>query len=99
MCEVFHPLYGTGNTSKVVLEAQQFLQGDLLQEDAVWHVEQVAVGDVQTHQALECREGASVKVADVLVVGQLELQQVGQPFKRARRDEGDVVVAERERLE
>ena len=74
--QVLHSPDGAWNASEVVLEAQQLLQGCLLQEDPVRHVEEVAVGEVQPPQASQGREGTRVQVADVLVMGHLKLQQV-----------------------
>ena len=85
--EVLHPPEGPGDPPEVVLEAEQLPQRRLLDEDPVGDVEQVTVGQVQTHQLLQAREGSSVEVADVLVMSHLQLHQVGEALQDERLEE------------
>lgn len=85
--QVLHASDGPGDPPEVVLEAQQLLQCRLLYEDAVGDAEKVTVGEVQPQQPFQPCECSCVEVADVLVVGHFQLQQVGKTLQNRFQDE------------
>lgn len=86
VCQVLHSSDGPWDSPEVVLETQQLLHCYLLNKDAVWDAEEITVRQIQPQQLFQPCERPCVKVADVLVVGHFQLQQVREALQDQRLD-------------